>query len=78
MLVVVVFLFAKTKKPPKNTSLTSSSPLFWQTLAIIPHPRVRLLLPYVGHHVPRSVTPLDRAEAIRPEGEIHARVMKRY
>lgn len=28
----------------------------------------------MGHHIPRSTTSLDRAEAIRPEGEIYTRV----
>lgn len=45
-----------------------------QALAIIPHSRIRLLLSDVGTHVSGPTTPLDRAEAIRPEREVCARV----
>jgi hypothetical protein len=36
-----------------------------QTLAIIPHPHLRQLLPDVGNHIPRSTAPPYRAETVR-------------
>lgn len=55
--------------------LRRADPLLpFQALAVVPHPRLRLLLSDVGNHVPRPTTPFDRAEAVRPEGELRARV----
>lgn len=55
--------------------LRRADPLLpFQALAVVPHPRLRLLLSDVGNHVPRPTTPFDRAEAVRPQGELRARV----
>lgn len=45
-----------------------------QAMAIIPHPGIHELLPDVGNHLHGAAQPVDRAETIRPERPIPARV----
>ncbi|KAM9875940.1 hypothetical protein VDGL01_10004 [Verticillium dahliae] len=46
-------------------------------LAILPHPRLRELLPHVGHYISGAATSTDRASTKRPEGGVPGALRRR-